>query len=138
MGKKKKKVIKKTKSQFKIDQKQFPNFPRQMYYVRGKSSLVKISLIAYIIKIRTLKGAQLDDFWVMKDVYKGFRKKYDKRFVVYDVKNIPNLIFRIHIFEGHNCIGEIDYRGLLWDFESDYENISCHIEEVLGTISMRN
>lgn len=121
-----------------FDPKQFPNFPRVIYLARNKEIMMKITIIGYLHRLVLLKKSHEDNFWIVKDPRKEFRKKPSKRGRILHEDEVPNIIQRIHIYANHNCVAEVDFRGRLEVIESDYTNWTFHVEEKFGSIQPRS
>ena len=128
----KKKSKKKKSFDLPFDPKQFPNFLRGFYLCRNKQIIAEVVFMGYLHRIVVMKKASINEFWIEKDPTNEFRKKQKERGPIFKQDQIPNAIQRVHIFQHHDCIGEIDFRGRLEVLKTEYADYTFFVEKVQG------
>lgn len=112
-----------------MDYNKFPKYPKRIVVFSDDHEIAQLEFIGFLVRLESKRSnIQFQEF----DIFKGFdpNGKKTKNVVNKNSFNFPNYDRVIHIFNGYDCVAEIDIRGIIHKLFSPRSFYSFHIQNI--------
>lgn len=111
----------------KMNYNKFPKYPKRILVYSGHDEIFKFEFFGFLIR---LEAKRSNIHFKEIDIYKAFNAKgrKTKNYLRKEDFYFPNYDRTIHVFNGYDCVAEIDIRGIIHTLYSNKTFYSFHIQ----------